>query len=81
MLKSAKSNVFVNVSTKRHYYLQFWFLEVDFSWIFQQDFTSVQQPLADGLRHVERQPLALRAGAHHLAVNVALRGRREVLVT
>ncbi len=61
--------------------LPFWFLEVNFNGIFQQDFTSVQQPLADGLRHIERQPLSLRAGAHHLAVNVALRGGREVLVT
>lgn len=37
-------------------------------------FTSVQQPLTDGLGHVERQPLALRTGAHHLAVDVALCG-------
>ena len=43
--------------------------------------TSVIQPFADGLCHVEREPLPLRPRAHHLAVDVALRGGRQVLVT
>lgn len=80
MLKSAKSDVLA----------MFWrilrnrpglkVINLPF-WTSQQDFTSVQQPLTDSLRHVERQPLSLRAGAHHLAANVALCGGREVLVT
>lgn len=43
--------------------------------------TSVIQPFAHGLGHVEGQPLALRLCPDHLAVDVPLCGGGEVFVS
>ena len=42
--------------------------------------TSVKQPITDSLGDIEGEPLPVGARANDPAVNVALRGRRQVLV-